>query len=101
MNTLFALVSMGVMIVTASVACAATGEEMFKASGASCHGMQGEQKEGEAPLKGQDSDTILKKLHGYRDGSYGGSRKQVMVGMVKQHSDDDLKQIADYVGTLK
>lgn len=101
MNKLFVVFSMGVLLVTASFALAANGDgaDLYKSSCSSCHGEQGEK--GGEPLKGQDSDTIMKKLNGYRDGTYGGSKKQVMQSTVKRHSDDDLKKIADFIGTLK
>lgn len=88
---------MGILLVSSSFALAADEAELYKSSCASCHGEQGEK--GSEPLKGQDSDTIMKKLHGYRDGTYGGSKKQVMQGMVKRHTDEDLQKIADYIGS--
>lgn len=82
----------------ATAAWAADGEKIFKSDCAGCHGMAGEK--GGSPLKGQGSDEILKKLQGYADGSYGGEKKSMMSNIAKKHA-DSLKDIADYVGTLK
>lgn len=78
-------------------AWAADGESIYKASCAGCHGAAGEK--GDAPLKDQSEDEILKKLQGYVDGTYGGQRKAIMERIAKQHK-DDLKAIADYAGGL-
>lgn len=85
------------LLLAATAAWAADGEKIYKAGCAGCHGMAGEK--GGSPLKDQDADTILKKLQGYADGSYGGEKKAVMVGVVKKH-EGELKDIADYAGSL-
>ena len=43
---------------------------------------------------------LLKKLEGYKDGSFGAQRKLVMENVVKQLSDEQLKSLADYASTL-
>lgn len=86
------------LLLAATAAWAADGEKIYKSDCAGCHGMAGEK--GDNPLKGQGSDAILKKLQGYADGSYGGSKKAVMENIAKKHK-DNFQDIADYVGTLK
>lgn len=39
-------------------------------------------------------------LEGYRDGTFGGQRKQVMVGVVKRLSDEQMKSLAEYAAAL-
>ena len=55
---------------------------------------------GIAPIKGQSAADLLKKLEGYKDGSFGAQRKLVMENVVKQLSDEQLKSLADYASTL-
>lgn len=92
------LASVFVLLFAATAVWAADGEKIFKASCAGCHGAAGEK--GATPLKGQSPDEILKKLQGYADGSYGGEKKSVMGNIVKKHT-GSLKDIAEYIGTLR
>lgn len=68
----------------------------------SCHGADA----GRAPapgvdsIKGRDSSELLKELQGYKAGTFGGAQKQVMQGVAKQLSDDQMKSLADYVSKL-
>lgn len=43
---------------------------------------------------------LLNMLEGYRDGTFGGQRKQVMVGVVKRLSDEQMKSLAEYAAAL-
>ena len=67
-----------------------------------CHGADGGRvpASGIAPIKGQSAADLLKKLEGYKDGSFGAQRKLVMENVVKQLSDEQLKSLADYASTL-
>ncbi len=101
MKKLLCLLSAGFVLFAGLAFAAADGAAIYKAC-AGCHGADGSKKTAEAaPLKGQNSDEVLKKLHGYADGSYGGKQKAMMTNIVKKHSDEDLKAVADYIGTFK
>ena len=101
MKKCLAILSLTVFAFAASMALAADGAEMFKASCAGCHGADGGKSAGgTTPLKGQKADAVLKMLQGYADGSFGGKQKAVMENIVKKHSAEDLKTLADYIGTL-
>ena len=63
---------------------------LFKTHCQGCHGADG----GRVPA------DLLKKLEGYKDGSFGAQRKLVMENVVKQLSDEQLKSLADYASTL-
>ena len=69
---------------------------LFKTHCQGCHGADG----GIEPIKGQSAADLLKKLEGYKDGSFGAQRKLVMENVVKQLSDEQLKSLADYASTL-
>ena len=76
--------------------------ELFKTHGQSCHGADGGRAPGSgiAPIRGQNSADLLNMLEGYRDGTFGGQRKQVMVGVVKRLSDEQMKSLAEYAAAL-
>mgnify|MGYP002609674997 CR=1 FL=1 len=66
-----------------------------------CQGGHGaDPASGIEPIKGQSAADLLKKLEGYKDGSFGAQRKLVMENVVKQLSDEQLKSLADYASTL-
>lgn len=44
---------------------------------------------------------ISEALHGYKNGTYGGTMKAVMAGQVKSLSDEDISVLAKYIPTLK
>lgn len=75
---------------------------LYKSHCQGCHGEDGSRapSNGVEPIKGQRAADLQKKLAGYKDGSFGGKAKQVMEGVVKQLSDDQLKSVADYAATL-
>lgn len=52
------------------------------------------------PSRARAPADLLKKLEGYKDGSFGAQRKLVMENVVKQLSDEQLKSLADYASTL-
>lgn len=66
---------------------------------AACHGPKGNMKAlNVAPLlAGQSKEDIAKKIHGYKDGSYGGPMKAVMATQVSKLSDTDIEAVADYI----
>ena len=75
-----------------------SGESLFsKCKG--CHGDDGSKNAlgVSNPLKGQSKEDILKKLQGYKDGSYGGAKKSIMKGQVSGLSEDDMKALAEYI----
>ncbi|HFD86180.1 MAG TPA: c-type cytochrome [Gammaproteobacteria bacterium] len=79
-------------------ASAAMADDLYKAC-AACHGPTGEMKAMNVapPLKGQSKEDIMKKIKGYKDGSYGGAMKAVMAGQVAKLSDADIEKLADKI----
>ena len=76
----------------------ADGAKLYSAC-AGCHGPQGDMKalNVSPPLKGQSKEDIAKKIHGYKDGSFGGPMKGVMTTQVTKLSDADIEALADYI----
>lgn len=80
------------------LAMASSGQEIFnKCQG--CHGADGSRHAlGIAPLlKGQSKADIVKKLKGYQNGTYGGSRKRIMESQAKRLSDSQINSVAEYI----
>lgn len=75
------------------------GKTLFANNCAGCHGPEG--FGGRAPvLKGQSAADLTRKLDGYRAGTYGGAKKQVMAGVVQKRSSQELNAVAQYLGAL-
>ena len=90
-------------LVFAGAALAADdGATLYQTHCQSCHGPDGSRAPGPGitPIGGQSSADLMKMLNGYKDGSFGGQRKQVMEGVVKQLSDDQLKTVSDHVSKM-
>lgn len=72
---------------------AADGKELYgKCAG--CHGADG------GKFKSKAEPDILKALTGYKDHSFGGDKKAIMEGMVKNLSPEDMQALAKYISTL-
>lgn len=68
----------------------------------SCHGAHAEKKAlGKSQIiKGWKEEKIINALHGYKNGTYGGSMKAVMQGQAAKLSDADIKALAKYISQL-
>ncbi|MCK9454165.1 MAG: c-type cytochrome [Sulfurimonas sp.] len=51
-------------------------------------------------IKGWDAKKIADSLHGYKDGTYGGAMKGIMVGQVSKLSEDEIEALAEYISKL-
>lgn len=83
-----------------SALSAADGAKLFGAKCAECHGADGK----EASIAGKaiaGDATALTKLTGYKNGTFGAEQKATMQASISGLSDDDLKAVAAYVGSLK
>jgi cytochrome c len=78
---------------------AADGAALFKKC-AACHGANGEKHAlGKSKVINELSPAEIETaLHGYKDGTFGGSMKAIMKGQVASLSDADIKTIAEYIG---
>ena len=88
------------MNIAFGVAAAADGKTLYAESCAGCHGPDAAGRTAPA-LKGQAAADLMTKLEGYKAGTFGGAKKNIMQGVVKNRTVEDLKAIADYLGTLK
>ena len=81
---------------------AANGKQIFEGHGCvACHGAQGVSNKGQDPqppvLAGQYKDYIVQALHEYQKGGRSGS---VMNGMAAPLSEQDIKDLAEYLSGL-
>ena len=76
-------------------------EDTFKKC-SSCHGKNGEKKAlGKSQIiKGWKVKKISDALHGYKNGTYGGSMKGLMKGQVVKLSDADIEELSAYISKL-
>jgi len=93
------LVLVGALLATSS---AMANADLFKKC-AGCHGVHAEKKAlGKSKvIASLGEDGVKKALHGYKDGTYGGSMKGIMKGQVARLSDADIDSLAKYIATLK
>ena len=78
---------------------AANGEKLFQGGPCtSCHGKDGLGTAGQFPiLAGQYKDYLIQALHQYKDGQ---RTNPIMKGMAANLSDQDIKDIAEYLSGL-
>jgi cytochrome c553 len=64
-----------------------------------CHGGHGERKAlGKSQIiKGWEASKVVAALHGYKDGSYGGSMKGVMKSQISKLSEEEIQAVAKYI----
>lgn len=77
---------------------AADGKSLY-ARCTGCHGADGSKKAlgSGKPLKGMKAADLQKALEGYKAKTYGGEKKAMMEGQVKDLSPEDMKALADYI----
>ncbi len=77
-------------------------KELF-AKCAGCHGQKAEKKAlGMSKIiVNLSSKEIENALNGYKKGTFGGAMKSIMQGQVHSLSEKDIKELADYIPTLK
>jgi len=78
-----------------------SGKEIFQACTA-CHGAKADKPAlGKSQIiKGWDATKVSAALNGYKDGSYGGPMKALMIGQVGFLSDDEVKSVSEYISKL-
>jgi len=88
-NTFLKLITLGTLLVSTS----------WGASIAVCKGCHGQEWEKSAMdkskvLKDMSKAEIVEALKGYKDGSYGGTMKGLMVDQVKDLSEEEMEELA-------
>lgn len=80
----------------------ASASDLYKRC-VSCHGADGSKKPLGTPhvIIGQSKDEISAKLKGYKNGTYGGEKKNIMTSQVKNLSDKDIEELAEYISSFK
>lgn len=91
------------IILAASVSMVSSGDasSLYESKCAGCHGKDGSKETRGVVLTGLDSVDALKKMQGYLDGSYGGKGKGMMARVLKRFKPEQLKGLADHIGTFK
>jgi cytochrome c553 len=68
-----------------------------------CHGPKGEKHAlGKSNIiAGQSKEDLVKKMEGYKNGTYGGPMKGIMAGQVRSLTSGQIDALADYIAKLK
>ena len=103
MKRIFAMLTLGMLGWAGSAALAEESgldaAALFAESCARCHGADGGGAPGGiTPLREQTAATITQKLEGYKAGTYGGNRKEVMEGVAGELSGEQMAALAGQVG---
>jgi len=87
-----------IALLTSILACVAFANPYAKC--VACHGANGEKVAlGKSKvMKDMTKAEIMTSLKGYKDGTYGGPMKGVMIPQVKSLSDADIEAIANQIG---
>jgi len=90
----------GIFIV--AVTSTSFSASLFQQKCSGCHGNTGNKHAlGTSPLlKGQNKEDIIKKLNGYIEGTYGGSKKNIMQSQVKSLSDEQIEKLAEEISNF-
>lgn len=85
-----------------SADAAEDGLALYKRACVGCHGADGTSTAMGIPeaVKGQSADALFQKLAGYKAGTFGFGRKNVMENVVKSYSDEQLRALADAMSKL-
>ena len=95
--SLFALACAG----SAAFAAPDATADLYKSRCAGCHGADGSKTMGgSAAIKGMPVESVVAKLNGYADGTYGGRLKQTMVNPATKLSADERRALAEYISKL-
>lgn len=94
------------LVLAASVALAADhghgldGKALYAAKCQSCHGADGSKALLSKPVKGLKPDAVATMMRGYKAKTYGGTKKATMENLAQALSDDEIKAVAAFIGTL-
>jgi len=89
------------LIVEEVVVSTVSGVDLYKAC-AGCHGQKAEKAAlGKSQiLQGWSAAKIAASLHGYKEGTYGGSTKALMNAQAAKLSDADIQAVSEYISGL-
>lgn len=79
----------------------AKGAQLY-AKCAACHGKNAEKKALNASqvIQGWSKEKIADAIRGYKNSTYGGAMKAVMIGQVATLSDEDIEILAEYISNF-
>lgn len=92
--------ALAMTLALAATALADDGQAVYAAKCQSCHGADGSKSLMSKPVKGLKAEAVVAAMKGYKAKTYGGSKKATMENLAAQMSDEDIKAVAAYVGTL-
>lgn len=102
MKKIACCLAMLLLLAGVTAVAASSGAELYASKCARCHGDDGTKTAatGGVVIKGLSAGDALSKMNGYLDGSYGGDKARLMTGLLKRFNEEEIKGLADYIGTL-
>lgn len=78
------------------------GSALYKRACIGCHGADGTSTAMgiSAALKGQSTDELYTKLVGYKDGTFGFGKKNVMENVVRSYTEEQMRALADSIAKM-
>ncbi len=92
--------ALALVLACAATALAQDGKGVYTAKCQSCHGADGSKTIMSKPVKGMKPEAALAAMKGYKAKTFGGAKKATMENLASQLSDEDIKAVAAYIGTL-
>jgi cytochrome c len=92
--------ALALVLAFAATALAQDGKDIYTAKCQSCHGADGSKTIMSKPVKGMKAEAALAAMKGYKAKTFGGTKKATMENLASQLSDEDIKAVAAYIGTL-
>ncbi|SMC09252.1 c-type cytochrome [Nitratiruptor tergarcus] len=77
------------------------GEQLYTKNGCyGCHGSKAEGANSFPKLAGKSESYIIKRLHGYKNGTIHSNRADMMTPFAKALNENEIKAIAQYIHSL-
>ncbi|MEF2145544.1 MAG: c-type cytochrome [Desulfovibrionaceae bacterium] len=96
MKRILIVFSLALFLATGFSAHAADAVKLY-ARCMGCHGGDGSKVQNGTVLKGMSEPQVIMALQGYRDGSYGGSKKGLMKNIAAKLTDADIKALGERI----
>lgn len=87
-------------VLSLALAAGVDGKALYAAKCQSCHGADGSKALLSKPVKGLKPDAVATMMRGYKAKTYGGTKKATMENLAQALSDDEIKAVAAFIGTL-
>lgn len=96
MKRILMTLSLAVFLAAGFAAYASDGAELYSRC-KGCHGADGSKMQGDYVVKGKSAEALEQAMLGYKAGTYGGSKKAIMVSQMQRLSEEEIKTLATHM----